>query len=121
LTRELFDEGMLGCEHDERAAKERIRPRRIHLDGVAAIHGLKANLRAFTSADPLDLHRPRRARPFGEIEALEELIGVFGDAQHPLADGNPHHGVTTALTQSVYDLFVGKDGAERRTPVDGDL
>src|SRR5690625_3574116 len=71
------------------------------------------------------MRRPPRSRlfPYTTLfrSPFEQPIGVFRDAEHPLAHRAPDYRVAAALALAVDHLFVGEDRPERRAPVDRHL
>ena len=64
-------ERMIGCERDERSAKQRVGPRRIDLDlalalGCGLLVEREAHEQAFGAADPVRLHQAHLLRPLVE-------------------------------------------------------
>jgi len=125
------DQLVLGREHHERGAEERVRAcgehpdRRVLRDLVAGLGARlcdrKDGLGPDGLADPVALHRLDLVGPVQVVEILEQSIGVGGDAQHPLAHRLAHDLEATDFADPVDDLFVGEHGAERGAPVDGSL
>ena len=108
---------MLGGEHHERGAEERV--------GTGSEHGERTgrrgevDTRTVAPADPVPLHRLDGVGPIEEIEVVDESIGIGRDAHHPLAHVPlEHREVATVASTVGGDLLVGHDRAETRAPVD---
>ena len=110
---------MLGGEHHVRRTEQRVRTRGVHADHAAI--GAKIDLGSFTAADPVALHLLDGRRPVQELEVLDEPVGIGGDAQQPLAEGDADDGMVAALGAALDDLLVGEDRAERLAPVHRNL
>ena len=78
---------------------------------------MKSNRRTFAASDPIFLEELDAIRPVKGIEFIDESLGVFGDAQHPLAQRSAFDGV--AFGTPFLNFFVGKHGAQIRRPIDG--
>ena len=78
----------------------------------------KLHLRAFAAADPVALHFLEGLAPVDLLQALQQALGVGGDAQHPLAHRPAHDGKAAHLAPAIHDLLVGEDGAELFAPPD---
>ena len=77
---------------------------------------LELDLDASTPTDPVRLHRLDAVRPFNGVKALEELVGVRGDAEVPrrdLALGEPR---VASPTEPVLRLLVGQGGLAAWAP-----
>ena len=72
---------------------------------------------ALASANPVALDLLQRVCPIDLLEALEQTLGIRGDAQNPLSHQLAFHGEAAAHGESVHHLIVGEHGAELRTPV----
>ena len=69
------------------------------------------------SANPVALNLLQRVCPIDLFEALEQTLGIRGDAQDPLSHLLAFHGEAATYGESVHHLIVGEHGAELRTPV----
>ena len=117
---DLVDERMLGREHHERGAEDRVGARREDLDEhVLAALDREADDRAGAAADPVALHQLDRLGPVDAVEIGDQPVGVRGDPQHPLLERPAVHREVAAIAPTVgRDLFVGEHRAQPRTPVD---
>ena len=117
---------MLGREHREGRAKQRVHARREDVErgvgegGAAVGIQRERDLRTARTADPVPLHGFDRFGPVNGVEILEKSIGIRGDAQVPLAQAALEHGEIAALRAALgRHLFVREHGAETRAPVHG--
>ena len=143
-SRQSIDEGMLRREHHVRRAEQRVGPRRINPQHVFArlfwkarpvrvrFHSSKAlgvGFRAFAdeeidfgpfaAADPVPLQRLDRLAPIQFVQFLQQPVGVFGDAQHPLAERNALTGwPPRSLLPSMTSSFA-KHRPQRLAPIHG--
>ena len=99
--------------------KKRVAARRKHRERFSRICNRETNLCAFTSTNPVDLHRARGLWPLHQRKISNQAIGVGRDAKHPLFQRFSHDRMTTAFTATIDDLFIGKHGAKLRAPVHG--
>ena len=114
---QLGHQRMLGGEHHERGAEQRVGAGGEHGDRPG--RGVEVDARAGRPADPVALHRLQRVRPVEPVEVLEQAVGVRRDAHHPLAHRALEHREVAAVAAPVGgDLLVGDDRAEARAPVD---
>ena len=107
---------MLGRQHHERRAEQRVRTGGEHLDR-AGLAG-EPDQRALGPADPVALHQLDGLGPVQGLEVAEQPLGVGGDAHHPLAQVALEHREVAALAAPVGgDLLVGQHRAQARAPV----
>lgn len=109
------DEGVFWGEDEVGGAEEGVWTGGEDGDGVAG--EVEGDFCAFTTADPVALEGFDGFRPVEGFEVVDEALGVFGDAEHPLAEGATFYGF--AFGFPFFDLFVGEDGAHGGGPVDG--
>ena len=115
---ERLDQRMLGRQHDEVRAIDRVDARGENLDRLIATDQRKPHARAFRSADPVALHHDDLVGPVGErLEPLQELVGVLRDAEEPLLEVPRRDGGPAAPARAVNHLLVGEHGIAARTPV----
>ena len=75
----LLDQRMLGRQEDARRAEDRVDSRRKYFD-LAELDAC-----AFRPSDPVLLHRQHFFGPLAQLlDALEKIVGVFGDLEEPL-------------------------------------
>ena len=133
----LLDKLVLRRQNHVRRPKQRITARRVNGDNIlgqgrgAARSPVRSAARApvrcnpeihqrpLGLANPVALHLLDALRPVEAVEALQQLLGVGGDLQHPLTHRLADDGVVAALRLAVDDLLVRQDRAERRAPVHG--
>ena len=75
---------------------------------------MKLHCRSFAAADPVFLKQLDTFRPIKAIELIDQALGVFRDAQHPLAQRPALDGV--AFGFPLFDLLVGEHRAEIGRP-----
>ncbi|MNS52788.1 hypothetical protein D3C72_855150 [compost metagenome] len=121
LGGDLVDERVLGGQNRVGRAEERVRAGGEDREAVLGAGDLEGHLGAFRAADPVALHLLDVLGPVEVVEAVEELLGVGGDLEDPLAHGLAHDGVAAALALAVDDLLVGQDRLELGAPVDHHL
>ena len=123
LGGDFFDERMLGGEDHVGGSEEGVGAG--GEDGDVVIHRRAAcapldgegDFGTFRAADPVSLEGFDGFGPVEGFEFVDEALGVFGDAEHPLAEGAALDGL--AFGFPFLDFFVGEDGAHARRPVDG--
>ncbi len=106
----------------EAHAHHRVRAGGEHAQRVqhAAVHvaHVELDLQAFGTADPVALHGLDRFRPAVQlVQAVQQLLGVVGDAQEPLRDLALFHQRARAPAAAIDDLLVGQHGLVHRVPV----
>ena len=117
----LLDEGMFGADDHVGRAKERIGPGGKHAQLLVLAGELEVHLRALAAADPVALLGLDRVDEIDMVQAVQQLLRILGDAQHPLALDPPHHLAAAALAHAAHDLFVGQAALAAGAPVDGHL
>ncbi len=104
---------MLGREHQEVRAVDRIDARREDVDLA------ERDPRPFRPSDPVPLHRQHFFRPLVEpLGRLQQLVGIVGDAEEPLLELAHLDDRAAPPALAVDDLLVGEDGLAARAPVD---
>ena len=115
--RQGLDERMLGREHHEGRAEQRVGSRREHLD--VARWGGKAHACAMRAADPVALHQLDRLRPIESVEVVDQAVGIRRDAHRPLAHVALKHRIVADVAAALCRHFlIGEDRAETWAPVD---
>ncbi len=112
------DPFVFGTEHHEADAKERVGPRREDVELVRTVLERERERRAVALADPVALHLFERVAPLQIRQAVEQPVGIGGDAQLPLLHQFAFNRVPAALGKAVHDLVVGEHRAQLRTPID---
>jgi hypothetical protein len=83
-----------------------------------ALNG-KIHLRAFAAADPVALLRFDPFNKIYRVQAVQQLLCIFGDAQHPLVFNAPHHFATATFAYAINYFFIGQAAFAAGAPVDG--
>ena len=120
---------VLGCEHAERHAVagvgtgsedlERDRLAVVEHGRALRVDDLHRELGAFGPADPVALLGDDPLGPVDDVEVVEQLLGVVGDAEVPLLEVALLDQGTGALGGAVgQHLLVGEHGLVDRVPVD---
>ncbi len=116
--RQRRDERVLRGQDDIRHAEDRVDPGGEDADlGVGALDG-DVELHALGAADPVALHRLDPLRPVDRVEVVEQLLGVVGDAEHPLLEVAFDHHRAAPVADTALGLLVGQHRLARRAPVD---
>ena len=111
--------GVLGREHEERRAVERVGARREDGQVELELGLVEAHLRAVRAADPVPLHREHAIGPVLEQRhVVEQAIGVGRDLEVPLLEGARLDEAAAALAVPVDDLLVREHGLVDRAPLD---
>ena len=115
----LLDHGMLGADHHVGRAEQGVGtggvdPQLFVLAGDAEVH-----LRAFAAADPVALLHLHPVDEVYVVQPVQQLLGIGGDLQHPLALDLAHHLTAAALAHAVDHFFVGQAALAAGAPVDG--
>ena len=75
------------------------------------------DLRPGAPADPIPLQELDALGPVEPVEVFFQPVGIGGDPQHPLAQGDADDRMPAALAHSADDLLVGQHGAQGRAPI----
>ena len=119
---QLRDEGMLGRQHEEGGAEERVRPGREDRQLLAGSGDTEDHARALGAADPVALHRQHALRPVLErVHLVEQRVGVVGDLEVPLRQVLGLDLGAAALAVAVDHLLVREHRLVDRAPVDQPL
>ena len=120
---ELADERMLGRDDHVGRAVKGVRAGGEDGQRVGMAVQLEGDFGAFGLADPVLLEALGGIGPVDMVEAFDELVGVGGDAQDPLADRATFDRVVASVGArsfgGVEDFLVGEDGAEGWAEPDG--
>ena len=108
---------MLGREHEERDAPQRVRPGREHRDPVTRLLDLERDLGAVRAADPVALLGEDAIGPVELGHVVQQPIGVVGDLEEPLRQIPPDDRRPAALAPPLDDLLVREDRLVLRAPV----
>ena len=116
---ERGDERMLGREHEERGAEDRVRARREDRDVLVEFDGVEEQLGTLGAADPVALHRQHALGPgLEQRHLIEQDVRVVGDPEEPLLEVLRLDLVPAALAAAVDHLLVREDGLVVRAPLD---
>ena len=126
---DALNQGMFRGQDTIGRAKQRIRARGKDVEkgvflreqGAIAVAQLETNAGALTPPDPVALHFLDIFRPIELVESGQQPFRIGRDTEHPLPHGPADDLMSTALTLTVDDFFVGQDRAQGRTPVDRHL
>ncbi len=67
------------------------------------------------------MHLFDRLGPGDQLQIIEQPFRISGDAQEPLAEGHTHNRETLLFGFAILYFFVGQNGPQGRTPIDGDF
>ena len=124
LDRQLLGQRMLGRDADEAGAEQGVGTGRVDLQAFGhAVRGftVKPELEAqpLGAADPVLLHQANLVGPAVQgLQALDQVVGVVGDAQEPLGQLTLLDRRARAPPLAVDDLLISQDGHIDRVPVD---
>ena len=116
----LFEQRVLRRHDHVGRAKERVRTGGEDAQFVAGREG-EVYLRALGTANPVALLHLDLFDEIHIVEAVEQLLGIVRDAQHPLGLDLAHHLAAAALTMAADHFFIGQTDLAGGTPVDGHL
>src|SRR6266516_852360 len=111
---------MLGSQGYKGHAKDRIRPRRVHLHTLFW-HAINCHLelKPLGASNPITLDRLHSFRPVELILAIEESLCIVSQFQEPLLQPAPLYNTIAALTASIDHLLVRQHRFIFRAPVYG--
>ena len=110
---------MLGGEHEEGGAEERVRTGGEDGEVEAELVAAEDRLGPLRTTDPVALHRDDVLGPrLEQVEVGEQAVGVVGDPEVPLIELLRHDRGPAALAAPVDDLLVGEHGLILGTPLD---
>src|SRR5262245_27714000 len=112
---------MFRREHQERTAIKSVGSRSENANLLVYILNLEIDLRAFASGNPIALQQLDSFRPIKFVESLEQSLRISSDAQHPLPHGPSDNREPANFAFSIYNLLVGQNRAQLRTPVDRNI
>ena len=102
----LLKERMFRSDDHVGRTEKRIRTGREDGQRVRVAFEFKSDLSSFGLADPVLLEALGGIGPIDVVEAFNEFVGVGRDAEDPLADGAPLHGMTTAFGAGAFGCVV---------------
>ena len=116
------DQRMLGREHEERRAEERVRTRGEDRDvDVAARRRGRGSPRLRSGRSSCAASLATRSGQSTSVELVEQVVGVRGDAEEPLLELALLDLGAAAFAVAVLHLLVREHGLVVRAPVDGRL
>ena len=124
LFRQRGRQRMIRRHGAEGHAENRVRPGGEHLQRLMPLRQRlafqrKAHQEALGAADPVALHQPDLVRPAVErIQRGEQVVGIVGDLQEPLAQLALLHQRARAPAAPVDHLLIGEHGVVNRVPID---
>jgi len=89
----------------------------VHGQGVPC-SGAEVHLGAVAAADPVLLLGGHALDVIQTVQTVDQLIGISGDLEHPLALDAVHHLAAAALAHAVDNFLVGQHALAAGTPVD---
>ena len=118
IFRSLPGQRVLRRQRHVGCAKQCIRAGGVDLE-AAAIVQVKTQGDPLGTADPVALHGAHLLRPSLQLlQVVQQLLGIGGDPDKPLADLAPLYRVVAAPTAAVHHLLVGQHGLIGGAPVD---
>ena len=111
------DELVLGREHEERRAVQRVGARREDRDVLVQLLDPEQDLGALGAADPVALARLDRLRPVDGLEIVEQRLRVVGDPEEPLLHEARLDLRSAALAAPVVHLLVREHRLVVRAPL----
>ena len=110
---------MLGRQHHERRAPQRVRTGREDLDALIATVDREDDVGALRAPDPVALDSLDVVRPAGQlVQSVEQPLRKLALPEEPRREVALRDCGAATLTPPVDDLLVGKDGLVVRAPVD---
>ena len=109
---------MLRADDHVGGPEQGVRPGGVHGELFAGGQG-EVHLRPLAAADPVALLGLHLVDEVHLVQPVQQLLGVVGDAQHPLALHPAHHFAAAALAYAPYHFLVGQAALAAGTPVDG--
>ncbi len=114
-----LNQRMLRGNYHIGGAEKRIRPGGVDTELLLLPCEGEIHFRTLGLADPVLLGYFDSFNVVNRVQALEQLIRVFRDLQHPLALYLADHLGTAALADAVHHFLVGQTHLAGGTPVDG--
>ena len=119
----FLGQGMVGRQGAEGGAEDRVVAGGEDLETVAAqarrVGQVEPHTQALGAPDPVLLHEPHPVGPaLQALEAVEQVVRIGGNAQHPLGQAALLDHRARAPAAPVDDLFIGQHGVVDGVPVD---
>ena len=109
---------VLGREHEEGGAEERVGARREHRHVLVPLVDPEVELGALGASDPVPLARLDRVGPVHRVQVVEQRVGVVGDPEEPLLHQAGLDERAAALARAVGEhLLVRDHGLVVRAPL----
>ncbi len=115
----ILNQRVLGGDHHIGGAKEGVGPGGEHPQLVPGAGDRKVHLAALASANPVALLGLHPVDEVNRVQPIQQLLGIVGDAQHPLAFHPAHHLAPAALAGAADHFLIGQADFAADTPVDG--
>ena len=116
LVRPLLHIGMLWRNDHISGAEQGVRPGGVDHDVIAG-GGLEGDLCTGGAADPVALLGLDPLDIVHGVQAVQELLGVVGDLEHPLTLFLADHGSAAALADPLYNFLIGQHAFAGSAPV----
>ena len=117
LFQPLLDHGVLRRDDHVGSAEQGIAAGGVHGQGVPG-GGAEVHFCAVAAADPVLLLGGHALDVIQAVQAIDQLIGISGDLEHPLALDAVHHLAAAALAHAVDNFLVGQHALAAGAPVD---
>ena len=117
LFQPLLDHGVLRGDDHVGSAEQGIAAGGVHGQGVTR-GGAEVDFRTVAAADPVLLLGGDALDVIQTVQAVDELVGIGGDLQHPLALHAVDDLAAAALAHAVDDFLVGQHALAAGAPVD---
>ena len=110
---------MLGADDHVGRAEQGVRTGGVDPQLLVLARDAEVHLRALAAADPVALLHLHPVDEVHVVQPVQQLLGIGGDFQHPLALDLAHHLTAAALAHAVDHFFVGQAALAAGAPVDG--
>ena len=114
----LLDDGMLGSDDHEGHAEEGIGAGGVDAEGLVGVRQTEVDEGAAGLTDPVDLLHLDVGQVVHAVQALQELVGVLGNAEVPHVLGLLDDVGVADIALTALGVLVGKDDLAMRAVVD---
>ena len=114
---EFLDQVALRSQYHERNAKHGIGTSGEDGELLVRVSNLKLHLGTLRTSYPVLLRLLDRVAPVDGLQSVEQTLCVCADTQAPLAHLLLFYREAAAYADTIYNLIVGKHGAQSGTPV----